>query len=207
MSTQITLALAAFVFVASITPGPNNLMLMASGTNFGLRRTLPHIVGVNAGFVLMTLLVGLGLWKIFETYPLSYTVLKLVSVLYLTWLAWKIATAAPPPEAVEGASSGKPLTFLQAAAFQWVNPKAWAMVLTAMSAYTLPEHPLLSLAVIALMFCLIGLPSILTWAVMGTQVRRFLNNPARLRAFNITAALLLMASLWPILASGQLGAH
>ncbi|MEQ9506829.1 MAG: LysE family translocator [Hyphomonas sp.] len=206
MSTELVLALAAFAFVASITPGPNNLMLMASGTNFGLKRSVPHIMGVNVGFVLMIVLVGLGLSRIFETFPASYTALKVVSVLYLLYLAWKIATAAPPPEAVEG-RAGKPFTFVQAAAFQWVNPKAWAMALTAMSAYTLPDRPLLSLAVIAAVFAVINLPSILTWTVMGTQVRRFLNNPARLRAFNITAALLLVASVWPILASGQIGTH
>ncbi len=204
---ELLLALAAFAFVASITPGPNNLMLMASGTNFGLRRTLPHMIGVNIGFVLMLLLVGLGLAQVFETYPVSYAVLKTVSALYLLYLAWKIATASPPPATSGEERAGKPLTFLQAAAFQWVNPKAWAMVLTGMSAYTLPERPLFSLAIVTIVFGLINLPSIFTWAVMGTQMRRFLNKPARLRAFNITAALLLVATIWPIITTSGLGAH
>ncbi|MBU1287371.1 MAG: LysE family translocator [Alphaproteobacteria bacterium] len=207
MPVELLLALAAFAFVASITPGPNNLMLMASGTNFGLRRTLPHMIGVNIGFVLMLLLVGLGLAQVFDAYPVSYTVLKTVSALYLLYLAWKIATASPPPTTSGEAQAGKPLTFLQAAAFQWVNPKAWAMVLTGMSAYTLPERPLVSLAIVTIVFGLVNLPSIFTWAVMGTQVRRFLNKPARLRAFNITAALLLVATIWPIMTSSGLGAH
>ena len=207
MPVELILALAAFAFVASITPGPNNLMLMASGTNFGLRRTLPHMLGVNIGFVLMMVLVGLGLAQVFETYPVTYVALKAISAIYLVYLAWKIASSAPPPATSVAEAAGKPFTFLQAAAFQWVNPKAWAMVLTAMSAYTLPDRPLLSLAIICLVFGLINLPSIFTWAVMGTQVRRFLTNPVRLRAFNIAAALLLVATLWPILASSRLGEH
>ena len=207
MPVELILALAAFAFVASITPGPNNLMLMASGTNFGLRRTLPHMLGVNIGFVLMMVLVGLGLAQVFETYPVTYVALKAISAIYLVYLAWKIASSAPPPATSVAEAAGKPFTFLQAAAFQWVNPKAWAMVLTAMSAYTLPDRPLLSLAIICLVFGLINLPSIFTWAVMGTQVRRFLTNPARLRAFNIAAALLLVATLWPILTSSRLGEH
>ena len=207
MPVELILALAAFAFVASITPGPNNLMLMASGTNFGLRRTLPHMLGVNIGFVLMMVLVGLGLAQVFETYPVTYVALKAISAIYLVYLAWKIASSAPPPATSVAEAAGKPFTFLQAAAFQWVNPKAWAMVLTAMSAYTLPDRPLLSLAIICLVFGLINLPSIFTWAVMGTQVRRLLTNPARLRAFNIAAALLLVATLWPILASSRLGEH
>tara|TARA_R110000803_G_scaffold112327_1_gene180688 strand:- start:1879 stop:2502 length:624 start_codon:yes stop_codon:yes gene_type:complete len=207
MPVELILALAAFAFVASITPGPNNLMLMASGTNFGLRRTLPHMLGVNIGFVLMMVLVGLGLAQVFETYPVTYVALKAISAIYLVYLAWKIASSAPPPATSVAEAAGKPFTFLQAAAFQWVNPKAWAMVLTAMSAYTLPDRPLLSLAIICLVFGLINLPSIFTWAVMGTQVRRFLTNPVRLRAFNIAAALLLVATLWPILTSSRLGEH
>lgn len=202
MTAQILVALVAFAFVSSITPGPNNLMLMASGTNFGLRRTLPHLLGVNFGFVLMIVLVGIGLAQVFEALPVAYTALNIVSVLYLLYLAWKVATAAPPPDASESAA-GKPFTFMQAAAFQWVNPKAWAMALTAISAYTLPGRPIFSLAIIALAFAVINLPCILTWAVLGTQVRRFLNNPARLRAFNITAAVLLVASIWPILTAGH----
>lgn len=151
------------------------------------------------------LLVGLGLSKVFVIVPPSYTLLKVISVIYLAHLAWKIAMAAPSPEASEIEGAAKPFTFVQAAGFQRVNPRAWAMVLTAMSACMLPDRPMFSLAIIAVVFGLINLPSIFTWAVLGTQVRRFLNRPARLRAFNVTAALLLLASIWPILISSQIG--
>ncbi|KCZ60221.1 LysE family translocator [Hyphomonas chukchiensis] len=207
MPIQLLLALMAFAFITSITPGPNNLLLMASGTNFGLKRTLPHMSGIIVGLAIMIVLVGLGLARVFEAFPFALVVLKTVSAVYLLYLAWKIANAAPPPEAGQGEATGKPFSFLQAAAFQWVNPKAWAMVLTAISAYTLPDHPLVSLGIMVTVFAMVGLVSTSTWAVLGTQVRRFLNRPARLRAFNITAALLLLATLWPIMTSGGLGAH
>ena len=95
MSHDLLTALVVFAFVSSITPGPNNLMLMASGANFGFLRTLPHMLGVGLGFVFMVVLVGAGLVQVFDAYPVSYTVLRIVSVAYLLWLAWKIAHAAP----------------------------------------------------------------------------------------------------------------
>jgi len=206
MPFELFLALVVFAFVASITPGPNNLMLMASGTNFGLKRTLPHMAGITAGFMFMIVLVGLGLAQVFDAYPVTLLALKGVSAAYLLYLAWKIANAAPPPDAAMEQSAGKPFSFLQAAAFQWVNPKAWAMALTAISAYTMPEHPFVSLAIMAGVFAGISLFSTSTWTVMGTQVRRFLHSPLRLRVFNITASILLVATLWPILTSGGLAA-
>ncbi len=122
MTLDLILALIAFALVSSITPGPNNLMLMASGANFGLKRTVPHMLGVSIGFVFMVVLVGAGLVQVFDAYPVSYTVLKVVSVAYLLYLAWKIGSNRKPPK---GAKTGsKQMTFLQAAAFQWVNPKA-----------------------------------------------------------------------------------
>ena len=141
MSYDLLLALTLFAFVSSITPGPNNLMLMASGANFGFRRTLPHLLGVGIGFTLMIVLVGVGLVQVFDLYPISHQILKVVSVIYLLWLAWKIANAAPPEGDVQ--SAGTPITFIQAALFQWVNPKAWTMALTAISAYTPDSNALL----------------------------------------------------------------
>ena len=207
MSADLLLALGAFAFVSSITPGPNNLMLMASGTNFGLRRTLPHAFGVGFGFVLMLVLIGLGLARVFDAVPASYLVLKTASAAYLLYLAWKIAHASPPPAETDQDTDARPFSFLQAAAFQWVNPKAWAMALTAISVYTLPARPLHTLAIVALVFGLVNLPCILSWTILGTQLRHLLDNPVRLRAFNITAALLLVATLWPILTSGGLALH
>ena len=121
MTREQLLSLAAFAFVTSITPGPNNLMLMASGANFGVRRTVPHMLGVALGFVFLAVLVGAGLAEVFAAVPQLHTALKVVSVAYLLFLAWRIATAPPPGEAGRAA---RPMTFLAAAGFQWVNPKA-----------------------------------------------------------------------------------
>ncbi|MEO0766035.1 MAG: LysE family translocator [Pseudomonadota bacterium] len=195
MTLDLVPALAAFAFVSSITPGPNNLMLMASGANFGFRRTVPHMLGIGIGFSLMVLLVGAGLVQVFDAYPISHQVLKVGSVLYLLYLAWKIANAAP---ARKGEDTGRPMTFLQAAAFQWVNPKAWSMALTAVTVYT-PDNTLAAIVLVAVVFGAINLPSVSTWTIVGQQMARFLTNKTRLRAFNWTMAALLVASLYPVL--------
>ncbi|UWR03275.1 LysE family translocator [Ruegeria conchae] len=195
MTYEILMALIVFAFVSSITPGPNNLMLMASGANFGFRRTIPHMLGIGLGFTFMVLLVGAGLVQVFDRFPVSYTVLKIASVIYLLYLAWKIAHAAP----VKGqAASGTPMTFLQAASFQWVNPKAWAMALTATAAYA-PGQTLEAIILVALVFGAINLPSVSVWTVLGQQMARVLTNPHRLLIFNWTMAVLLVASLYPVL--------
>lgn len=195
MTYELLSALVAFAFVTSITPGPNNLMLLASGANFGLARTLPHMLGIGLGFMAMALLVGLGLAGLFQTWPPAVLGLQIVSVGYMLWLAWKIAHAAAPEE---HRAAGRPMTFLQAALFQWVNPKAWAMALTATSVYA-PDRSLMAIALVAAVFGVVNLPSVSLWALLGVQMRRLLTNPARLRAFNLTMALLLVASLWPVL--------
>jgi threonine/homoserine/homoserine lactone efflux protein len=189
-------ALIGFAFVSSITPGPNNLMLMASGANFGVRRTLPHMLGVGLGFTAMIVAVGLGLNGVFEAVPWTHTALEVFAITYLLWLAWKIGTAAPAtPEAPEAA---RPLTFLQAAAFQWVNPKGWMMVVTALTFYA-ADQSLPAVLLVAAVFGAINLPCISAWTVLGQEMRRVLTSPARLRAFNVTMAVLLVATLWPIL--------
>ncbi|WP_375688485.1 LysE family translocator [Pseudooceanicola sp. LIPI14-2-Ac024] len=196
MTHDVLLALVAFAFVSSITPGPNNLMLMASGANFGFRRTVPHMLGIGIGFTLMVILVGAGLIGLFDAFPVTHTILKVGSVLYLLWLAWKIAHAAPPQSDPDQA--GRPMTFLQAAAFQWVNPKAWTMALTAIAVYA-PDRTLWTILLVGLTFGLVNLPSVSTWTVLGQQLRRWLTSPRRLRMFNWTMAALLVASLWPVL--------
>lgn len=195
MSPDLILALVGFAFVSSITPGPNNLMLMASGANFGVRRSLPHLLGVAIGFTLMIVLVGAGLMAVFDAVPALHTALKVFAVLYLAWLAWKIAHAAAPGEAER---AGRPMTFLQAAAFQWVNPKAWSMALTAISAYA-PDRTLVAVMAVALVFGGVNLPSISVWTVLGGRVRQILTAPRRLTMFNWTMAGLLIASLVPVL--------
>ena len=192
MNQTTLVALSAFALVSSITPGPNNLMLMSSGANFGLRRTVPHALGVGIGFTLMIVLVGVGLMGLFDLFPILNTVLKLVSVAYLLWLAWKIANAAAPDTA--GSVGGKPMTFIQAMLFQWVNPKAWSMALTAIALYA-PDRNLAAVLLVAVVFGIINLPSTSLWAVMGQVLRGWLSSPARLRAFNWTMAALLVGSL------------
>ncbi|MBB5706164.1 LysE family translocator [Sphingopyxis panaciterrulae] len=190
---QTTLAaLSAFAFATSITPGPNNMMLMASGANFGLRRTVPHALGVGIGFTLMIVLVGVGLMELFDLFPALNLILKVVSVVYLLWLAWKIANAAAPETG--GGARGKPMSFVQAMLFQWVNPKAWSMALTAMALYA-PDRNLAAVALVAAVFGVINLPSTGLWAVMGQALRGWLSSAARLRAFNWTMAALLVGSL------------
>ena len=192
---QVLIALAGFAFVSSITPGPNNLMLMASGANYGFRRTLPHMLGVNLGFVFMVLVVGGGLMQLFEAAPIALTILKALSVVYLAYLAWKIATASAPDAA---RPAGKPFSFLQAALFQWVNPKAWAMALTAISVYS-TSGQWVEITTIALFYGVINFPCVSSWAFAGQRARQWLSVGARLRTFNITMAALLILSLYPLL--------
>ena len=195
MTPDVFWAFATFWCVSSITPGPNNLMLLASGANFGVQRTLPHWLGIGTGFTGMIILVGLGLVSFFDAYPWIYTALKILSIVFLIYLAWKIATAAPVKDR---ASSGTPMTFLQACAFQWANPKAWAMALTAVTVYA-PSQSMIAIIGTALMFGAINLPSCGVWMFVGQRLRQFLSDSTRLRMFNILMAALLLASLYPIL--------
>ena len=195
MENQQLYGLLVFAFVTSVTPGPNNLMLLASGANFGFRRTVPHMIGISLGHMAMTLIVGLGLVGVMLAVPASQVVLKLASVGYMGWLAWKLAHAAAPGEA---GAVGRPMTFVQAAAFQWVNPKAWAMSLGAVAAYA-PDRSVVAVAIVAVVFACINLPSVSVWTLAGGAVRRWLTDKRRLRLFNWTMAVLLVASLVPVL--------
>jgi threonine/homoserine/homoserine lactone efflux protein len=192
MVTQQLAALVGFAFVSSITPGPNNMMLMASGANFGLRRTVPHMLGVAIGFTLMIFLVGIGLVGLFEAWPPLFTILKVVSAAYLLWLAWKIATAPTPSG--DGKVAGQPMTFMQAALFQWVNPKAWTMALTAIAVYA-GSRSVLAVIGVAAVFGAINLPTVGVWAAMGQYLRRWMSDDAKRRAFNWGMAVLLVLSL------------
>lgn len=195
MTYHLLSALAAFAFVTSITPGPNNLMLMASGANYGFRRTIPHMLGIGIGFTLMVVVVGLGLMQVFDAVPAAHTVLKYGGMAYLLWLAWKIAHSELP-DTSQG--SGRPMTFVQAALFQWVNPKAWQMALTAITLYA-PDRNLTSILLVGGVFGAINLPTVSTWTLMGQQMRRILSNRRRLIIFNWTMAFLLVATLFPVI--------
>jgi len=197
MTAALLLAFAGFAFVSSITPGPNNTMLLASGANYGFRRTVPHIAGISLGCMAMLLVVGLGLGQAFAAVPLLYDVLRCVGAAYLLWLAWKIATAGTVRD--HGAGSGRPLTFWQAAAFQWVNPKAWVMVVGAASTYAPRDDFGRGVVVLAVLLGLVNAPSICVWAGFGTALRPWLSHPRRVRVFNAGMALLLVLSLLPML--------
>jgi threonine/homoserine/homoserine lactone efflux protein len=197
MTLDLFAALVGFAFVSSVTPGPNNMMLLASGVNFGFRRTVPHMLGIGFGFASLLLGVGFGLGALLTAFPSLHLGLKLAGGAYLLYLAWRIATSRTLAEA-GGAS--RPMSFMEAAAFQWINPKAWVMAVTAMAIYTSPEAPVLSVLLVAVAFALVNVPSVSVWAGFGTALRGWLADPARLKWFNIAMGLLLAATLWPMLA-------
>ncbi|RBO94918.1 threonine/homoserine/homoserine lactone efflux protein [Pseudochrobactrum asaccharolyticum] len=197
LSYDIFMALVVFAFVTSITPGPNNLMLLASGVNFGFRRTIPHMLGIGVGFLTLLLGVGYGLGAVLETAPMLYLALKFAGGAYMLYLAYKIATSTSVGSVTD--SAAKPMSFMQALLFQWVNPKAWVMAVTAMASYTVHDAYTLSVLVIGTVFAIINLPSVSSWAAFGSLLRQWLEDPVRLKWFNLTMALLLVASLWPML--------
>lgn len=192
------LAVTLYGFATSGTPGPNNIMLMASGVNFGLRRSLPHIMGITCGFMFMLALTGLGLGALFTALPPLETLLRLGATAYLLWLAWKIAGSGAPGGAGR-TRAAQPLSFLQAAAFQWINPKAWMICMSVVPIYA-PGQEWQRLSVLVLMTGLTCLPSSLLWAAAGTGLSHWLQEPKRLRIFNWLMAGLLVASLVPMLA-------
>jgi len=196
MPDSLLLPLIAFTFTMSVTPGPNNVMLTASGVNFGFRRTVPHMVGISTGVVIMVLAIGMGLGTVFQTWPQVHIVMKYLGAAYLLYLAWRIALAGGPAGATAGA---RPMSLLGAAAFQWVNPKAWMMVVGAVAAFAPAQDYYHHVARIALVMAVVGLPTIALWAGAGTLLRGLLQNPHAMRSFNIVMALLLVASLYPAL--------
>ena len=173
------------------------MMLLASGVNFGFRRTIPHMLGIGGGFLVLLLAVGLGLGAVLTAFPPLFVALKIAGGLYLLWIAWKIGSARALGEG--GRSGARPMTFLEAAAFQWVNPKAWVMAISAMAAYTTEERYLFTVLVVAFAFAVVNLPSVSTWAGFGSVLREWLSHPVRLKWFNVIMAVLLVLSLWPML--------
>ena len=196
MTLDPLLGLGGFIFAATVTPGPNNAMLLASGVHFGFVRTLPHLAGIAAGCALMVILVGLGLGGLIAASPLLYAVLRYAGAAYLLVLAWNIARAGSP---AAGRGTDRPMRFGNAVAFQWVNPKAWIMVLGAVTTYAPQDGFAAHVLLIAVLFPIIGLPTISLWAGCGVAMRRVLDRPARVRGFNWTMATLLVLSLYPIL--------
>ena len=170
-------------------------MLFASGLNFGLRRTWPHAFGIAFGFGVLLAAVGLGLGVILDQFPLLFTAIKVCGGAYMVWLAWKIANAGPV-EVKLGKS--RPMTFIEAALFQWVNPKAWVMAMVAMSTYTHEGNYYLDVLIVITAFCLVNFPSITVWAGFGMLMKTLLQDPVKLKYFNFTMAFALVLSLWPM---------
>jgi threonine/homoserine/homoserine lactone efflux protein len=197
MTTELLLAFIVFAFVTSVTPGPNNMMLLASGINFGLRRSLPHLLGISLGMLVMVSAIGFGLGELLKLYPPLYNVLRYGGAAYLLYLSWKIATAAAPQ--ANGQPGGKPMSFIQAVAFQWINPKAWIMAIAAISTYAPAQPVAAQILLIAGLFALINYPTCSLWILAGSLLRRALENPLWLRSFNYLMASLLVLSLYPML--------
>ncbi|WP_426436115.1 LysE family translocator [Bradyrhizobium genosp. P] len=199
MSHSLMLAYVAFAVVMYFTPGPNNIMLLASGLTYGLRRTVPHIAGITVGFAFMVGAVGVGLGAIFIAYPVLQTILKYAGVAYLVYLAVVIAVAEPPSADPEDAKPGRgPMTFWGAAMFQWINAKGWVMVIGTITAYAAIAAFPWNIAIQVGFSLILGVVSCTAWAMFGTALRPVLTSRRAIRVFNVVMAILLLASLYPV---------
>jgi threonine/homoserine/homoserine lactone efflux protein len=197
MSQSLLIAFVMFAIVMFFTPGPNNIMLLSSGLTYGFRRTVPHIVGITVGFAFMIGAVGVGLGTVFIAYPVLQTILKYAGVAYLVYLAVMIAMSEPVEADKENGRG--PMTFWGAAMFQWVNAKGWVMVIGTITAYaTIASFPW-NIAIQVALSLMLGAMSCTAWTLFGSSLRPILTSPRAVRAFNIVMAVLLLASLYPVL--------
>ncbi|MEL4180098.1 LysE family translocator [Roseateles sp. PN1] len=207
MNTEMTLAVMGFAAVSSITPGPNNMMLLASGVNHGFRATVPHMLGISIGFAILMLAAGFGLGALLTQWPQLHLGLKVVGIGYMVWLAWRLWHAEAPAQPGQSSATGSaasaasagPLGFWGAAAFQWVNPKAWMMAVGAVAGFIAPHSGAGAVLVLSLICASVNLPCISVWALGGAKLSRHLAEPKRRRVFNAVMAILLLASIWPML--------
>jgi threonine/homoserine/homoserine lactone efflux protein len=195
MQTALWMSMVVFAFVTSVTPGPNNMMLLASGVNFGVRATLPHLLGISCGHFIMLMAVGLGLGELFIRVPVIYQGMQVLGMAYMLYLAWGIVRSSAPLEHDAANDVAKPLGFWGAAAFQWVNPKAWVMTLGFFSNYLPQDAGMVLIAAASLVFSLINFPSIAVWALMGARMGHYLQVDLYRHIFNWTMAALLVASM------------
>ena len=197
MSQQLFIAFVVFAAVMYFTPGPNNVMLLSSGLTYGFRRTLPHIAGITIGVAFMIGAAGLGLGTVFVAYPVLQTILKYAGIAYLIYLAAAIAISGPVNSGQDNRRG--PMTFWGAAMFQWINVKGWVMVIGTITAYAgIADFPWNIIIQVALSL-LLGVVACSVWALFGSALRPVLTRPAAVRAFNIVMAVLLLASLYPVL--------
>lgn len=193
---ELLIAIFIFAVSTSITPGPNNIMIMASGVNFGARRSFPHYLGICFGFPVMVILVGSSFGFVFDRYPVIHAIIKIFGIAYLLYLSWLIANSAPQSFDV---TEAKPISFWQAVLFQWVNPKAWIMATGAVATYTSATSDIYAqVLIIALVFFLVAFPCIGSWLFFGVWLKRFLKDPYHQKIFNICMASLLVISILPI---------
>lgn len=198
-TVAMILSIATFTLSTSISPGPNNIMLLSSGLTFGYKKTIPHMTGVFLGFPVMVLVIGLGMGALFEKFPIVLTVLKIVGILYLFWMAYKIANNSSSYDVDENSKS-QPFSFVQAAMFQWVNPKAWIMAITSVSVFvTSNEHGITQVIIISIIYFLSGCISCNSWAFGGTILKKFIKSEKSVQRLNILMAILLIASVLPII--------
>ncbi|MBS0349797.1 MAG: LysE family translocator [Proteobacteria bacterium] len=194
-SSNLFIAFLTFALVSSFTPGPNNTMLLLSGVNFGLRRTIPHLLGVTFGFALLVFISGLGLGELFTRWPILNEILKYGCAAYLLYLAWQILKTTAVNN---NAENKKPISFFQAVLFQWINPKAWLMAIIGITTYAPPDHFVLNVALIIVWYIIFVFCSGGAWTLFGNWIQNFLHRPNYLRVFNIVMAILLVASLYLI---------
>ncbi|WP_424627585.1 LysE family translocator [Bradyrhizobium sp. SYSU BS000235] len=197
ISHELLIAFIVFAAAALFTPGPNNIMLMGSGLNYGFRRTLPHVAGVTLGFSFLVAVIGFGLGAVFAAYPILHTILKYAGAAYLVYLAIVIGMSGPSD--AKSAADSKPMTFLGAAMFQWVNVKGWVIAVGAIAAYAAVAAYPLNIVMLSVLLFLIGLASSMTWVLLGTSLQSLVRSPQAVRIFNIVMAVLLLASLYPVL--------
>lgn len=199
--TDLHIALLLFVASMAVTPGPNNIMLMTSGLNYGVKRSIPHLLGICIGFPVMVLMVGLGMSTLFTAYPALHSIIKVLGVVYLLYLAWKIAASSPASLNTSSSKpSSSPFTFIQAALFQWVNPKAWIMATGAIATYTTETGDLFwQVIIISSVFFMMAIPCVGIWLFFGVALKHYITSARHLKIFNVSMALLLVISIMPVL--------
>lgn len=197
MTPELALALIGFAFVMSVSPGPGNFLLLSSGASFGLVRSLPLLFGISFGFLAMVAAIGLGLGEVLERVPAFHAVIRVASILYVLWLAWRIARSRGLDMGA-GEAMARPIGFAAAALLQLLNPKAWAVALIVTASYTVEERFLESFVAMIALFALVNIPSIGLWAAAGTLIGRILSRPGAIAVFNLAMAALLVASMLPV---------
>lgn len=198
--TAVLVPFLVFCVLMTGTPGPNNAMALTSGARVGFRRSMPLVGGIAMGVALQLAAVGVGLGTAFRVFPVLHEIMRFGGSAYLLWLAFRIARSGPLR--LDGGER-PPLGFVGAVAFQWVNPKAWAITTSAAATYVPPQHYMLNIAVAAMVIATVAFPCVSAWVAGGTVLRRFLTHPLHARLFNASVALLLLATTLAMLFGGK----